>query len=225
MTSPFAGDELDRWLASLPPLATLPESTALSRAHPHLFGSTEFDVRAGQDFRFSTVRFEGRVVPVMYTADTAEVAACETVFRHSYDSQTPRRPRRVFLDRYATWQWSELVTLTATRTLSLDQSTIRHLTPDAASVFTSPPTGYPRSRLFAEAVLRVLPECDAISWPSAQHSGGTSYVFFGPVSGRSGGLAREAFGGVGAATPFASRAGAEQLATIANALDITLATG
>lgn len=221
----FAVQELDSRLASLSPLATIPESTSLTRAHPHLFGSTEFDLRAGQDFRFSTIRFEGRVVPVMYSAGTAEVAACETIFRHCSGWSRPRRPRRVFLDRYATWQWSELVTLTQARRLSLDQNTLRHLEVGARTIFGSPPSGYPGARLFAEAVLRALPECDAISWPSTQHVGGTSYVFLGRVSGRAGGLAREAFEGVGAATPFASRAGAEQLATIANALDITLVTG
>lgn len=99
-------------------IATLEEGQRIVRAHPHLFGSAELDRRPDADARFSTIRTARTVIPVLYGGVDYEAAASETIF-HGIDTPAgTHRPRRVALEKYRSWQWSEIVT---TRELALVQ--------------------------------------------------------------------------------------------------------
>ena len=85
---------------------------AFTRAHSHLFGSSEFDDRTSTDLRFSPVRVGGHLAPVVYAGADDRTAAAETIFHTGEHG----RPPTVQLRPYLTWQWS---TVRCTRDLRL----------------------------------------------------------------------------------------------------------
>lgn len=225
MTATVNSSELRAALSKHAVPTAIHAGTVLSRAHPHLFGSTEFDMRSGQDFRFSTLRFKGAVVPVLYASANREGAACETIFRNVPNGSVVRKSKYVMLQRYAIWQWSELEIAADLRAFHLDSVSLSQVGTSSQFITQSDAALYWQSRQFAEAVLDALPWCQALTWPSRQHSSGDSYMFFGPTAGRVSVVGREALLGVGPSVPFASSEGAERLAAVAEPLGITLVTG
>ena len=69
--------QVDRW----------PAGRFISRAHPHDFGSVQFDTRSGADSRFSTIYHKGAVLPVLYGGEDNVAVASETIF-HTVDLPT-----------------------------------------------------------------------------------------------------------------------------------------
>lgn len=194
----------------------------LYRAHPHPFGSTEFDVRRTADARFSTVCHDGHVVPVIYAGDSDTAATVETILRLSVSG---RRPDRVFAARYATWQWSTIV---PTRTVTVadlrDTAWLHHGLPRDGLLDGGPDT-YRATRGWLEQVLAVRPDIEGLAWHSRQSAAlpepTVSYLLIGSTTARAA-VDRDDLDGVGPTVPFISSVGATRLRAVGTALDVTV---
>jgi hypothetical protein len=203
-----------------------PASQTFVRAHSHTFGSTEFARRADAAARFSPLLSDGVVVPVIYGGTDDRTAAAETIF-HRLPGRG--RPRRVALDRYRAWQWSEVIARRDLLLLPLDA------TFDGAGVLVDgDATTYPQSRARAVDVLRAHPEVDGFGWASNQLTDKPSSVTIDiartelcllliedTVDGL-GGVSRDDLEAAGPSMPFAATAGLERLDVIGDELGVTV---
>lgn len=198
----------------------------LVRAHPHLFGSTEFDRRADAGARFSPLRLGGGLVGVLYAGDDDRTAAAETIFR---GLAGPGRPRRVWLDRYRAWHWSPIAAVRDLTLLAVDQSL-----EGAAELIDGDAATYPHSRRRAAELLAAHPEVDGLAWCSRQlhdrpssceaavDAAAVCVLLTAPAPGRRGGLGRDELAADGPVVPFATAEGVERLDRIAADLGVTV---
>lgn len=203
-----------------------PAGQPLVRAHPHVFGSTEFDGRDEADCRFSPLHIDGRVVPVLYAGSDDTTAAAETVFRALPNG---RRPRRVLLDRYRAWHWAKIAPQRRLALLPVDQTL-----EGASALVDGDAASYPASREGAATLLGAHSDVDGLVWASRQlHEQPSServdsaetrvcVLLVARTAGRAGGVSRGELKAVGPVVPFATAAGAERLDAIAVDLDITV---
>lgn len=205
-----------------------PAGRAFTRAHPHMFGSTEFDARpvGVADARFSPVEVAGRLVPVLYGGVDDRTATAETVFHLLPDGDRPRRIRR---SAYRTWQWS---TVHPTRDLRLAALDATH--PDAAPLVDGGAATYPDARDAAARLLAARPDIDGFVWASRQlHEQPSavtvdldvtdvSLVLFGPVAERAGGVERAELDSTDPAVLFVSAAGLVRLMRVGTELDVAV---
>ncbi len=205
-----------------------PEGRPFTRAHPHLFGSTEFDRRAvgDTDARFSPLEVVGEHVPVLYGGVDDRTASAETVFPLLPDGGRPRRIRRSAL---VTWQWS---TVHPDRDLRLGALDATH--PDAAPLVDGGAPTYADVRAATTRLLVERPDLDGLVWASRQlhdqpstvtvdlDQTPASIVLFGPTKGRSGGVHRDELGSTDPAVLFVSPAGAVRLMRVGTELDMTV---
>jgi hypothetical protein len=171
-----------------------PAGRTFTRAHPHLFGSTEFDARhAGcADARFSPLALTGRVVPFLYGGVDDRTASAETVFQLLPSGDRPRRIRR---SDYTTWQWSTVHPTRGLRLLALDATY-----PDAAALVDGTAPSYADSRDLCAQLLAAQTDIDGLVWASRRlhdrpstvtvdlGAVDVSLVLFGPTDGRTGGV-------------------------------------
>ena len=217
--TPAAGPEqllgraiVDNWPAPL----------RIHRAHSHLFGSAQFDKRSGIDHRFSTIAVRGSVVPVLYGGETDEATASETIF-HTVDTPDGQhRPRRVSLSKYASWQWSEVVTTRDLALIRLAKGGLEALGATRAELILGGRESYQRTRAWAQSLAAAVPEADGMWWESRQSPGRWAVILFGPLTGRGGGVAQGELTADGPALPFRSAAGLARLDEIADSLEITV---
>jgi len=207
-----------------------PAGRTFTRAHPHLFGSTEFDVRPARavDARFSPIEVGGKVVPVLYGGVDDHTATAETVF---HLLPTGDRPRRIRRSDYATWQWSSIYPTRDLRLLALDATY-----PGVEVLVDGTAPSYPDSRESAERLLTSAPHIDGLVWPSRQlHEWpsrvavdlddiAVSVVLFGALSGRTGGVQRHELHSDEPAVLFISATGMQRLLRVGSDLDVTVVT-
>lgn len=205
-----------------------PAGRTLTRAHPHLFGSTEFDVRPvdAADARFSPMQLDGRLVPVLYGGVDDRTASAETVFHLLPDGDRPRRIRR---SDFSTWLWS---TIYPTRDLRL--AAIDATEPAAAALIDGTAPSYPVARAAAAGLLAAHPDIDGFVWASRQlcerpstvtvdlDAVDVSLVLFGPSDARPGGVQRDELDSTDAAVLFLSPAGMRRLLRVGSELDVTV---
>ena len=203
-----------------------PAGRSFTRAHSHEFGSTEFDARADVDARFSPLYIAGELTPVLYAGADDLTAAAETIFRRLPDRG---RPRRVWLDRYRAWHWSQVHARRDLRLLPLDARLA-----GADRLVDGDPATYPSARTEATRLLRVHPEADGFMWLSRQlHDhpsaasievdlAGVCLLLVGATRGRRAGVGRHDLTATHPVVPFASSAGLERLDAIAEQLDVTV---
>ncbi|MGO9874211.1 MAG: RES family NAD+ phosphorylase [Acidimicrobiia bacterium] len=194
----------------------------VDRAHSHDFGSTQFDARPNADSRFSTIWHGGAVVPVAYGGADREAAASETIFHTIEGRGGPLRPRRVFVGKYLTWQWSTIEVTRELHLVRLDDAGLDVLGTTRNDLITGDRTTYSLTRQWAEALLNALPAVDGFWWMSRQYPFRQAFAFYAHVGGRSGGIAPGDLKGRGPALPFALRAGLDELDRIALGFDITV---
>lgn len=202
-----------------------PAGRPFTRAHSHEFGSTEHDDRAGVDFRFSPLYVAGALVPVLYAGSDDLTAAAETIFRN-----LPDQHRRVSLDRYRAWQWSQVQAKHDLRLLPLDDTRLL----DASVLVDGDATTYPQTRVEAAQLLEEDPALDGLIWRSHQlHDHPSSgaldlnthevcLLLVDATPGRTGGARRDELTSEQPVVPFAAPAGVERLDVIADQLDITV---
>ncbi|TVR38067.1 MAG: RES domain-containing protein [Nitriliruptor sp.] len=207
-------------------LLVWPQGRSFVRAHSHAFGSTEFDRRADPDARFSPLRHAGAGVGVIYGGTDDRVAAAETIF-HRLPGQG--RPRRVPLDRYRAWQWSEVLARRDLLLLPLDATL-----PGAGTLVDGNATTYRQARAQASELLRDHPRIDGFVWASHQLADEPSSVTIDIVDtglcvlliedthDRDGGVSRADLDAAGPSVPFATAEGLERLDAIGDALDVTV---
>lgn len=190
------------------------------RVHPHSFGSTEYDARDNVTARFSTLLVGGVVVPVAYIGQDRPAAASETMFHTVATPHGPTRPRRVFLHKFRTWQWSTITTNNDIRLVGLDEAGLAALGTTRAELIESDAPHYSDTVLWAAAIAAALPEVDGMWWHSRQAPAKWCVVLFGQVPQRTGGVRRCNLSAVGPALPFALPEGLDLLDTIADGFDI-----
>jgi hypothetical protein len=205
-----------------------PSGRTFTRAHPHLFGSTAFDVRpAGStEARFSPLQLAGRVVPVLYGGVDDRTATAETI---SHLLPTGGRPRWIRRSDYTTWQWSTVYPTRDLRLLALDATY-----PAAAALVDGTAPSYHGSRDAAAQLLASHPDIDGLVWPSRQlhdrPSGVTidldamavSLVLFGPTGGHTGGVQRHELASTDPSVLFLSTEGMRRLMRVGSELDATV---
>lgn len=207
-----AAVEVDRW----------PAGRLISRAHPHDFGSVQFDARSTADSRFSTIQTRGAVLPVIYGGEDDIAAASETIF-HTVDLPTSSaRPRRVFLGKFLSWQWSVVETQRELEIVRLDEDGLAHIGSNRADLIEGSRATYAFTRLWGEAIAAAVGRVDGLWWYSRQAPDRWAVVLFEKVAGRSGGLRPGDLAGHGPALPFALPAGTERLDQIALSFGTTV---
>jgi len=204
-----------RALAAAVQLDSWPAGRLISRAHPHDFGSVQFDARKAVESRFSTIRYRSAVLPVLYGGEDDLAAASETIF-HSVDLPTSStRPRRVFLGKFLSWQWSTVETQRELAIVRLDDAGLAHIGSSRADLLDGSRATYAVTRLWSEAIAAAVGRADGMWWYSRQAPDRWAVVLFEKVGGRSGGLRPGDLIGHGPALPFAFPAGTERLDQIA----------
>ena len=205
-----------------------PAGRTFTRAHPHMFGSTEFDQRPVgiADARFSPLELAGDIVPVIYGGADDRTATAETVFHLLPDGDRPRRIRR---SAYTTWQWS---TVHPNRDLRLAAIDATH--PEATTLVDGGAPTYAEVRDATARLLVAQPDIDGLVWASRQlhdrpsamtvdlSSTDVSIVLFGPTAGRAGGVRREELGSTDPAVLFVSATGWLRLLRVGTELDVTV---
>ena len=204
--------QVDRW----------PAGRFISRAHPHDFGSVQFDTRSGADSRFSTIYHKGAVLPVLYGGEDNVAVASETIF-HTVDLPTSTtRPRRVFLLKFLSWQWSTIETRRELRLVRLDDDGLAQIGSSREDLIEGARATYAFTRQRGEAIAAAVGRADGMWWYSRQAPDRWAVVLFQKVPGRSGGLRPGDLVGVGPALPFALPMGTEQLDEVALRFDTTV---
>lgn len=194
----------------------------LERAHSHAFGSVQFDTRDSANARFSTLRCDGAVVGVLYSGESRDAAASETIF-HTVDGPgKPHRPRRVYLTKYQTWQWSTVETARAVRLVRLDGDGLTNLNTTRHDIIEGDRSSYPLTRVWAAQLVTSLPDVDGFWWMSRQAPDERAYTLYARTAGRPGGIADGELRGRGPALPFALPAGLDELDRVALGFDITV---
>lgn len=192
-----------------------PAGRLISRAHPHDFGSVEFDARSRADSRFSTIDHKGALLPVLYGGEDNVAVASETIF-HTVDLPTSTtRPRRVFLLKFLSWQWSTVEARRDLLLVRLDDDGLAQIGSSRADLIDGSRATYGFTRQWAEAIAAAVGRADGMWWYSRQAPDRWAVVLFQKVPGRSGGLRPGDLAGVGPALPFALPAGTEPLDEIA----------
>ena len=215
------------WITARAIVDPVPAGTTFDRSHPHDFGSTQLDVRADANARFSTVRLAGTVVPVAYVGEDREAAASETIF-HTIDhpgGESPggsTRPRRVYVDKYTTWQWSTIETTRELHFIRLDNAGLAALGTTRADLIEGGRTTYPLTRQWAEALLAAQRAVDGFWWMSRQAPARRAFALYGSIRGRPRGIGAGDLRGRGPALPFALPGGLEELDRIAVDFDVTV---
>lgn len=200
-----------------------PAPRRIFSAHPHLFGSAQLDGRADADARFSTIRSGRSVVPVLYGGEDHEAAASETIF-HTVDTPAgDHRPRNVWLDKYISWQWSEVVTTRDLALVRLADNGFASLGTTRADLVEVGRGTYPQTRAWGQALAAALPEVDGLWWESRQAPDRWAVVLFGQLRGHQPGGVRPAdLTPDGPALPFALAEGLARLEEIADRLGVTV---
>ncbi|MGA2037482.1 MAG: RES domain-containing protein [Acidimicrobiales bacterium] len=194
--------------------------TAISRAHPHTFGSVQLDKRPNANFRFSTIHQGRRVVPVAYGGENDHAAASETIF-HTIETPTGAvRPRRVYLAKYLTWQWSSIHPTRDLHLVRLDDAGLTALGTTRTDLIETTRLAYPTTRAWAEAIAAALPTVDGLWWYSRQDPTRKALVLFGQLPDRPGGVARADLTSNEPALPFALPQGLDRLDQIADDFDV-----
>lgn len=200
----------------------VPARTTFDRAHPHDFGSTQLDARPDANSRFSTVRLAGTVVPVAYVGEDREAAASETIFHAVESPGGPTRPRRVYVDKYRTWQWSPIETTRELQLIRLDNTGLSALGTSRADLIEGDRTTYPLTRRWAEALLAAQPTVDGFWWMSRQAPTRRAFALYGRTPGRPHGIVAGDLRGRGPALPFVIPNGLAELDRIAVGFDVTV---
>lgn len=205
-----------------------PAGRTFTRAHPHMFGSTEFDSRpAGDaDTRFSPLEVAGQLVPALYGGVDDRTASAETIFHLLPAGNRPRRIRR---SADATWQWSTVHPARDLRLAALDATY-----QDAAALVDGAAPTYPDTRDGAARLLADQPDIDGLVWASRQMhdqpstvtvdlaSTDVSLVLFAPTTSRTGGVHRHELDSTDPAVLFVSVTGLARLLRVGTELDVTV---
>lgn len=191
------------------------------RAHPHLFGSSEFDSRTTR-FRFSPLQLGGQRPAVAYCGEDDATVLSETVF-HTVD--TPggsARPRLVSLSKYTAWQWSPIAFDRDLALIRLDDPGLAAIGIARAELIESDERSYPDTTQWAQRLLEVEPAADGLLWYSRQAPTKLAVLLLESSSGHSGGVSRADVQGAGPSVSFLSPQGLERLDQVADDLDITV---
>jgi hypothetical protein len=204
----------DDQLADLPAI-TIGTDQTFVRAHPHTFGSSEFDSRHSGNHRWSPIHHRGAIVPVAYAGDNDATAAAETIFRRDIRGQ---RPPMVAARKYDTWQWSTLQPRRDLMLANLSPAALQTAAIDPDALLNGGADTYTATRGIAERLLNVHNHLDGLFWPSRRYADGRSLVLFG----HPGATARSDLNARGPSVPFISTEGTERLRAIATMFDVTI---
>lgn len=205
-------------------LLTWQAGRELTRAHSHEFGSTEFDRRDDNDARFSPLSIGGQHAAVLYAGTDDRTAAAETIFRTLPDR---RRPRRVFADRYRSWQWTQIIAMRDLLLIAVDRTLA-----GAAPLVDGDATTYTDSRRLAGEMLAANDQADGLIWCSNQlHDEPSQQDVEDPDAAvcvllverpNGGGVTRKQLAAAGPSLPFLLPSGMARLDVIGVEFDVTI---
>jgi hypothetical protein len=159
---------------------------------------------------------------VLYGGENDVTAASETIF-HSVDTPTGSAlPRKVPLLRFASWQWSEIVTVRELHMIRLDDVGLAAISTSRSDLIECGRPAYAVTRAWAEALANAVPASDGIWWMSRQAPAHMAVMLFGETPGREGGIASGDLDADGPALPFALPQGLDRLNEIGDELGITI---
>jgi hypothetical protein len=206
---------LRTWAAGLP----------IVRAHPSIFGSTEFDRRGDADSRFSAIQPNGTVQGVLYGAEDHDAAGSETIFHTVPADKTDvpdAHPRQVLLGPYEASMWSTVACGRDLRLVDLDTDGLRAIGVTREELILSGRRDYPGTRRWSEALWHAAPDADGLCWVARQAAGRFAVMLFEARDDHPGGTARHELFADGPPDPFFYPDGLTRLADLALRLDITL---
>ena len=219
-------------MAASPPGGTLiPRFTiweagrTIVRAHPSIFGSTEFDRRDDAEARWSTITPNGRVQGVLYGAADHDAAASETVF-HTVPAASGTggdvRPRRVPLGPFVAWVWSTIACRRDLTLVDLDGDGLTAIGATREDLILSGRLEYPVTRQWSVALWHAAPEADGFYWTSRQAPGRPAIMVLEARDDRPGGVGRDELFADGPPDPFYYPEGIARLSELAVGLNITI---
>ncbi len=195
------------------------------RTHPSEFGATEFDNRADADNRFSPIRADSRVLPVLCGAGDEAAAASETIF-HTVPAREGAtrevRSRQVALSPYVSWVWSTVACRRDLTLASLRGDGLARLGAARSQLILSGRGDWPNTRRWAQGLYGDTPHADGLWWASRQAARCDAVMLFGRRQGRAGGVARSDLEVVVPPVPFLAPEGFERICQVATQLDIAL---
>lgn len=157
----------------------LADGTLLVRCHRAPYAPTQFNAGHGAGGRFHFFSdVDGRKVPVLYAADSAEGAVAETMLR-----DVPLRGFR-FVAGHVVAHWSTTDVAVDCREAPLKLAQLHdpgllRLGLRPANLTDTGPSHYPRTRLWAAAVHAQLEWAQGLVWVSARYNTSRAYVLFG----------------------------------------------
>ncbi|MHB8219678.1 MAG: RES family NAD+ phosphorylase [Acidimicrobiales bacterium] len=210
------------WIADHVVIDSWAAGRKIFRAHPHEYGSTQFDRRRTGSSRFSPLVVGKSLMPVLYGGENHHAVASETIFHGVDIAGSAIRPRAVPLDKYSTWHWSCVVPTRALRLVTLANKGLAALAVTRKDMVDAGRPTYPATQAWALAISSAAPEVDGMWWYSRQDPGRWAVVLFAKLPRRAGGLRANDLRGTGPVLPFATSDGLELLDSIGLDFGITV---
>jgi hypothetical protein len=191
---------------------TWSSGTPIQRCYPSLYGAGQFNDRPDGEARFRPVIIGGRVVPVLYGADSVEGALAETVFHDVLDGSE----RRVFLRRFRTWSRSSIAPTRDLRLIQLYGWGLRPLGVEKRHLIETGREAYPYTARWARLLYEHPGEADGLIWASRLYDVAKAMVLFGTR------VPQSAFEVVAPQVPLAVSPGVDEVRRAASEANILL---
>lgn len=164
-----------------PLIATWPADRPFFRVHPRRYAPDQFNASGAGQARFSPLVVDGRIVPMLYGADSLEGTLSESVFRFVPTGDQELRARRVFTASLTDLMVSQVavrrdLTLMDLRGFGLGGARIPIT---RVALIESNATHYPDTRRWSETFYRHPRTVDGLIWVSRQYDQAQCFVVFG----------------------------------------------
>lgn len=200
--SPALGDWRDGW-----PIYRC----HLTHRTPRAFNPTD----TSQRFR-PILEGDGRIVPTLYGADSLQGALAETILR---DVPLSGDNRHVMADRLTAYTYSVLAATRPMRLAILHDPHIKRLRVSPAELGGCPPTDYPWTATWAQAIHDDEPDAEGLIWVPRNHNTARALMLFGDR------ISRRALTVTAEPQPLARGVGRREVARLLELADIALIEG
>ena len=155
---------------------TLDAGRILHRFHMQAYNGAEFNGTDRGNARFSPIRNSlGQIIPTIYGGSTLECAAMETLFRNvTYEPP----PKYLQQSKLAGNQYSLLEVKETLQLVDLSSKALRRMGITRNELIDTSGDLYPVTRLWAEAIHRLAPTAQGLSWVSRQDDTAEAVVLF-----------------------------------------------
>lgn len=160
-----------------PTIKIVPKGSILHRVHDHNFAGNSFNPTSDVFSRFSPIFDEkGKVVPVLYTADTLNAAIYESIF---HDITARSSVKKVALENVYKKNHTVLKTTQEFRLAELRQPDLIKWNISRNELIASFPEFYPYTCKWSQAIHDQFTDEMGLVWTSNQCDPDSAFVFFG----------------------------------------------